>query len=772
MINQLTDFTKDGQKITLNYENGPMILTVLTPEIMRFFQDRGNASNSYAIEGDKEIKTDFTVKNKGDHIEIATAKLIVKAYDDEKIDVFDEQGNPLVVDYRGKRTPIDRQMDEEHLKLAESEGHDVDKLLGKHDADYYEVVKSLADDEEFYGLGDKTGYLNKRHYAYDNWNTDNPDPQVESFTRLYKSIPILLGLKNGHPYGIFFDNTYRNHIDLGKESNNYYYYSADNGNLDYYVIGGASLKAVVTNYTYLTGRVPMPQKWTLGYQQSRWGYSVSQKQVEKIAENLRKYDLPCDVLHLDIDYMKGYRVFTWRKDTYEAPEEFIKKMRKLGFRIITIIDPGVKKDDADYKIYQEGIEKGYFVKATDGTVYVNEVWPGDAVFPDFGRQKVRQWWAKNCKYLVDLGVSGIWDDMNEPASFRGEIPGDVVFHNEEEASTHNKMHNVYGHNMAKATYEGLKKYSGKRPFVITRAAYAGTQKFSTVWTGDNQSLWPHVQMMIPQLCNLGLSGFSFAGTDIGGFGADTTPELLTRWIEGALFSPLYRNHAALGTRSQEPWVFGESTLSIYRKYLKLRYRFIPYLYDEFYREGKTGLPVMRPLVLNYENDPHVYNMNDEYMVGEDILTAPVVQEGQTKRAVYLPEGEWIDFWNGVEYAGRNTILVDAPIDKLPLFIKKNTILPWGKEVSHISDEPDESMTFRVFGKKGKYVHYQDNGTDFKYQKGEYNLYKVKVNKDGSVKVKLEKHGFGPVYRRITVQLPNKKIEFKYKNGEYVRKQMR
>lgn len=771
MINQLTDFTKDGQKITLNYENGPMILTVLTPEIMRFFQDRGNASNSYAIEGDKEIKTDFTVKNKGDHIEIATAKLIVKAYDDEKIDVFDEQGNPLVVDYRGKRTPIDRQMDEEHLKLAESEGHDVDKLLGKHDADYYEVVKSLADDEEFYGLGDKTGYLNKRHYAYDNWNTDNPDPQVESFTRLYKSIPILLGLKNGHPYGIFFDNTYRNHIDLGKESNNYYYYSADNGNLDYYVIGGASLKAVVTNYTYLTGRVPMPQKWTLGYQQSRWGYSVSQKQVEKIAENLRKYDLPCDVLHLDIDYMKGYRVFTWRKDTYEAPEEFIKKMRKLGFRIITIIDPGVKKDDADYKIYQEGIEKGYFVKAADGTVYVNEVWPGDAVFPDFGRQKVRQWWAKNCKYLVDLGVSGIWDDMNEPASFRGEIPGDVVFHNEEEASTHNKMHNVYGHNMAKATYEGLKKYSGKRPFVITRAAYAGTQKFSTVWTGDNQSLWPHVQMMIPQLCNLGLSGFSFAGTDIGGFGADTTPELLTRWIEGALFSPLYRNHAALGTRSQEPWVFGESTLSIYRKYLKLRYRFIPYLYDEFYRETQTGLPVMRPLVLNYENDPHVYNLNDEYMVGEDILTAPVVQQGQTKRAVYLPKGEWIDFWNGVEYSGGNTILVDAPIDKLPLFIKKDTILPWGKEVDHISDEPDKDMTFRVFGNGGKYRHYQDNGVDFEYQKGEYNLYKVEVNKDGSVKVKLEKHGFGPVYCRITVQLPNKKIEFKYKNGEYVRKQM-
>lgn len=767
MVNKLINFIQDGQKLTVNYDNKPLILTVITPEIVRVFQDRGNASNSYAIDGDKSIKTDFKVKEKDGHVELSTAKLTVKIYDDEKIDVYDEKGNPLILDYRKKRTPIDRQMDEEHLKLAESEGHDVKNLLGAHDKDYYEIVKSLADDEQFYGLGDKTGFINKRHYAYDNWNTDNPDPQVESFTRLYKSIPILLGLKNKHPYGIFFDNTYRNHIDLGKESNDYYYYSAVDGNIDYYIIGGDSLKEVITNYTYLTGRVPMPQKWTLGYQQSRWGYSVSQKQVEKIAENLRKYDLPCDVIHLDIDYMNGYRVFTWRKDTYEKPADFVKKMRKLGFRIITIIDPGVKKDNHDYKIYQEGIEKGYFVKAPDGTVYVNQVWPGDSVFPDFGRKEVRKWWARNCKYLVDLGVSGIWDDMNEPASFKGEIPDNIVFHNEEEASTHKKMHNVYGHNMAKATYEGLKKYSGKRPFVITRAAYAGTQKFSTVWTGDNQSLWTHVQMMIPQLCNLGMSGFSFAGTDIGGFGADTTPELLTRWIEGALFSPLYRNHAALGTRSQEPWVFGEPTLSIYRKYLKLRYRFIPYLYDEFYRETKTGLPIMRPLVLNYENDPQVYNLNDEYMVGEDILAAPVVQEGQTKRAVYLPKGKWIDFWNGVEHAGKTTILVDAPIDKLPLFIKKNTILPWGKEVSHISDEPDESMTFRLFGKRGKYVHYQDNGTDFKYQKGEYNLYEVEVNKDGSVKVKLEKHGFGPVYRRITVQLPNKKVVFKYKNGKYV-----
>ena len=431
MANKLKNFIQDGQKVTLNYEDGELELRVLTPEIVRVFENRGNASNSYAIAGDKEIKTNFRIEEKDDHAELSTEKLFVKIYDDKKIDVYDEKDHPLIIDYRGERTPIDRQMDEEHKKLAESEGHEVAGSK-KEDKNYYEIVKKLASDEQFYGLGDKTGFLNKRHYAYNNWNTDDPAPQVESFPSLYKSVPILLGLKDGHPYGIFFDNTYRNHIDLGKESNDYYYYSAVDGNIDYYIIGGDSLKEIITNYTYLTGRVPMPQKWTLGYQQSRWGYSVSQKQVEKIAENLRKYDLPCDVLHLDIDYMRGYRVFTWRKDTYESPDKFIKKMRKLGFRIITIIDPGVKKDD-DYKIYKEGLEKGYFVKAPDGTVYVNEVWPGDAVFPDFGRKEVRKWWARNCKYLVDLGVSGIWDDMNEPASFRGEIPQDIVFHNEEEA---------------------------------------------------------------------------------------------------------------------------------------------------------------------------------------------------------------------------------------------------------------------------------------------------------------------------------------------------
>ena len=284
----------------------------------------------------------------------------------------------------------------------------------------------------------------------------------------------------------------------------------------------------------------MPQKWTLGYQQSRWGYSASQTEVQAIADNLKKYDLPCDAIHFDVDYMNGYRVFTWDHTKYADPQKFIARLKARGIKVVPIIDPGVKQDP-DYPVYTTGVAQNYFVKTPTGEVYINKVWPGDSAFPDFGRPAVRQWWANNTKFLTDLGVAGIWNDMNEPASFDGEIPENTAFYDQDQPATHRKMHNVYGHNMAQATYEGLKQHQGKRPFVITRAAYAGTQKYATVWTGDNRSMWPHLQMMIPQLCNLGLSGFSFVGTDIGGFASDTSPELLTRWSEAAILSPLFRN---------------------------------------------------------------------------------------------------------------------------------------------------------------------------------------------------------------------------------------
>jgi len=474
---------------------------------------------------------------------------------------------------------------------------------------------------------------------------------------------------------------------------------------------------------------------------------------------MKKNDLPCDAIHFDVDYMRGYRVFTWDKAKYADPKKFVSSLKGQGIKVIPIIDPGVKQDP-DYDKYAEGIKNNYFVKTPAGKVYINKVWPGDSAFPDFGRPDVRKWWANNNKFLTDMGVGGVWIDMNEPATFEGEIPDDVVFNDQDTPSTHKKMHNVYGHNMAKATYTGLKAQQGKRPYVITRAAYAGTQKYSTVWTGDNRSMWPHIQMMIPQLCNLGLSGFSFVGTDIGGFASDTSAELLTRWIEAAIFSPLLRNHAAMGTRHQEPWSFGEPTLSIYRKYLKLRYRFIPYLYDLFAQESTNGLPIMRPLVLNYPEDTRVRDLDDEFMVGDNVLVAPIVQKSKLNRTVYLPAGNWIDFWNNREYPGNQDILVDAPLDKLPLFIKKDTLLPWGQEVSHVAETPDTTMTFKAFGQNASYEHYQDNGSDFNYEDGEFNRYLVTV-KDGDVNISLTHSGFKPVYQTITVDLPAKSVTLTY-----------
>lgn len=759
-MSQLPKYNQTGQTIIFAFPNHDLQLSVLTSAIIRVFENRGDPGQSYAIEGKKEQPTDFALKAVGDHYELTTADLLVKIDSEQHVDIYDATGNPLAIDYRGKRQLLDKGVDKVHERLVEAEGHSVSGSTTGADSSYYQVVKSLASDEHLYGLGDKTGYLDKRGFEYDNWNTDNPAPQMENFTKLYKSIPVMYGLKNGHPYGLFFDNPYKSHFDMGKESPNYYFYSAVDGNLDYYVLGGKTLKEVVSNYTYLTGRVPLPQKWTLGYQQSRWGYSASQQEVQEIADSLKKYDIPCDAIHFDVDYMRGYRVFTWDKDKYQGdPKKFVTSLKKQGIKAIPIIDPGVKKDP-DYDVYVDGIKKGYFVKSPDGKVYINKVWPGDSTFPDFGRPEVRKWWAHNDKFLTDIGVGGIWNDMNEPASFEGPIPDEVVFSDQDRQSTHKKMHNVYGHNMAKATYDGLKKYQDKRPYVVTRAAYAGTQKYSTVWTGDNRSIWPHIQMMIPQLCNLGMSGFSFAGTDIGGFGSDTNAELLTRWIEAAVFSPLMRNHAAMGTRHQEPWSFGEPTLSIYRKFVKLRYRFIPYLYDLFEKGTKSGLPVMRPLVLNYDNDPRVRDLNDEFMVGDSVLVTPIVEKSETKRLVYLPAGDWVDFWNNRQYTGNQDIVVNAPLDKLPLFIKKNTILPWGNPVDHISDEPDKTMTFKVFGDQGSYDHYQDDGTDFKYQAGEFNHYTLSVN-DDQVSVQLPHHGFKPAYKKITVELPDKQVILSY-----------
>ena len=590
-----------------------------------------------------------------------------------------------------------------------------------------EVVKEMGQTVAFYGLGDMTGFLNKKGYAYELWNTDNPMPHVDSFKALYKSIPFMIAKQQDSVYGIFMDNTCHLYWDFGKESSDYYYFAADGGNLNYYFYAGDSIKEIVSAYTAMTGTVPIPQMWTLGYHQSRWGYE-SNRDILEVAEKMRECEIPCDAIHFDIDYMEQFKVFTFNREKYGEPEELMRTLADKGFKAVAILDPGVKVEER-YEIYEEGKKNDYFAVKQDGEIYTNAVWPGEAAYPDFGRTKVRQWWIEKEKRLVDYGFRGIWNDMNEPAGFDGEIPSDIIFCDEDKKSTHAQMHNVYGHLMSKAAYEGLQKHDKKRPFVITRACYAGSQRYTSTWTGDNHSIWTHLQMAIPQLCNLGMSGMGFSGTDIGGFGSDATSELLIRWMQLGCFSPLCRNHSSKVGIYQEPWQFDENTCQIYKKFVELRYRLLPYIYDCFCNMGKTGIPVMRPVVMEYEDDPNTWELNDEFMLGDRILISPVITQGSRKKMVYLPKGDWIDYETGEMMTGPVYFIKNAPLDVCPIYVKAGTILPNYPVQQYVGEKEIEELILHVYPGTGNYFHYQDDGETFNYRQGIYNLYHFSISEN-------------------------------------------
>lgn len=743
MLGKRISYEVKESKVLIQFEEGPAEISAVREDIINVFIPFETAEHrSKAIEGDKMQPVVLTVSVEAGALVIETRMLTVKVYDNCCVDFYGKDGTLLCADSREGRK-FTEQVSERFIEFLKAEGHYVPENT---DFNYpVQVVKRMEGDEKFYGLGDKTGFLNKRDYEYENWNSDIPQAHTESYKALYKSVPFLITLRESAVYGLFFDNTYKSYINLGKENQGYYFYGADEGNLDYYFIGGMEMTDIVKGYTYLTGTTPLPQLFTLGYHQSRWGYE-SAEDIREVAKKYRELKIPCDTIHFDIDYMDGYRVFTWNEKDFGKPGDIIQEIAKDGFKTVTIIDPGVKQDEG-YLKYDEGIANGYFAKTPEGEVYVNAVWPGDSVYPDFGSERVRSWWADNQEYLTGLGVRGVWNDMNEPASFRGELPKDVVFTDEDRPSTHAAMHNVYGHLMSKATYEGLRKADDKRPFVITRACYAGSQKYTTVWTGDNQSLWPHLQMAIPQLCNLGLSGFAFAGTDVGGFGADCTAELLCRWVQVGAFSPLFRNHSSKGSSYQEPWQFDDKTVEINRKFIELRYRLIPYFYDLFRECEQTGLPIIRPLVLHYEKDPETWNLNGEFLVGEHMLVAPVLEQGMTKKLVYLPEGVWYAFESRKEYQGGQYYMVDAPLDTCPVFVKEGSMIPTYELVQYTGEKAYDILKLLVFPGKGSYVHYQDNGVDFSYRGGAYNLYEFTNPGDGEVSVQRLHEGYVP-YREI------------------------
>ena len=587
------------------------------------------------------------------------------------------------------------------------------------------LYKRREEGERYFGCGERTSGLEKTGSYQIFWNVDPPLGHTASFNNLYASIPFTLSLANGRSYGLLFDNPGRVEFDLALEDEGRAYYGAEGGNLVYYVFCGPTPAEVLSGYTELTGRTPMPPLWSLGNQQCRYSY-MDEAEVREVARNFREREIPCDVIYLDIHYMDGYRVFTWNDERFPDPEGLISDLGEQGFRVVTIVDPGVKVAE-NYDVYAEGRERDLFCKKRDGEEYHNAVWPGVCAFPDFTNPETREWWGDNHRALLDRGVAGIWCDMNEPSHFiprNSTMPGHVVHPGGPggEPRLHAQVHNAYGSLMARAAREGLLKLRpGERPFVITRAGYAGLQRHALQWTGDNSSWWEHLWMSMPQLQNLGLSGVAWTGVDVGGFWGDSNGELLARWTEFGAFQPFCRNHTAIGTRRQEPWAFGEPYESVCREMLKLRQRLVPYLYTVFEECHRRGSPILRPLLFEYPEDETTYTADDEFLVGEALLVAPITRPGTEHRHVYLPRGCWFHYWTGERFDGPAHVLVHAPLGEPPLYVRANTAVPMGPEMAHTGEKATNPLTLLLYPTEGadESTLYEDAGDGFGYEEGEY-----------------------------------------------------
>ena len=614
-----------------------------------------------------------------------------------------------------KKNPVRLIIKDQHGRVLVEE-----KQLGLywHGREEVACYKEMKQGERFYGFGEKTSFLDKRGEKMTMWNTDVYAPHNPQIDALYQSVPFYVGLSDEGAYGLFFDNTHKTTFDL-KSSQNTLSFSAEAGLLDYYVFAGPTMKDVLQQYTFLTGTTPLPPKWALGYHQSRFSYETDSEVRDMIA-TFREKDIPLDAIYLDIHYMDEFRVFTFDKKRFPNPKKLINDAKEAGVRVIPIVDPGVKWD-LNFSVFKDGIKNNLFCKYIDGQLFSGDVWPGKSVFPVYTKMETKKWWGDLHTYYTDMGIEGIWNDMNEPAVFTETMTMDldVLHENDGDPRSHKELHNVYGLLMGEATYEGLEKQlNGKRPFILTRAGFSGVQRYAAVWTGDNRSFWEHLQMSIPMCLNLGMSGIAFCGTDVGGFAHDTTGELLARWTQVGAFTPFFRNHSADRTIRQEPWSFGQQIEDIVKKYIEVRYRFLPYMYQLFHETSKSGIPIMRPLILEYPNDKKVENCSDQFLVGSDLLVAPIMTPETTHRAVYLPEGRWFDYWTGKQYVGGQHHLIYAPLDTLPLFVREGAILPLGK-VKTSTEVKDEMIEFHLYGlqSEGSYTYYEDDEATVAYQDG-------------------------------------------------------
>lgn len=581
--------------------------------------------------------------------------------------------------------------------------------------------RKLFQDEKFIGLGEKTGPLNRRGQAYVNWNRDIP-AYSDREDPLYQSIPFFIGIHDSLTYGIFLDNSFKTLFNFGASTDDLFsFFSAARGEMDYYFFGAGSVAGILEDYTWLTGRMPLPPYWSLGYQQSRWGY-YPESEVMSVALKFREKQIPCDVIYFDIDYMDKYKIFTWHPGRFPHPEEMIGKLHEMGFHPVVIIDPGIKIEHG-YSAYEEGILGDCFIRYPGGQLYTGNVWPGRCHFPDFTNEKTRLWWGKQFQPMISQGIQGFWNDMNEPSAWGQSIPDIVEFNFDGHGATMAEAHNIYGLEMARATYEGTcALMDGRRPFILTRAGFSGIQRYSAVWTGDNSATDDDLLQGVRLMTSMGLSGISFTGSDVGGFIGSPKRELFLRWLSVGVFTPFFRIHSEVNSLDQEPWSFGEGSESMARSMINFRYRLLPYLYSMFHKSSHSGLPIARSLAIDYTYDPKIYDWNyqNEYLFGDAFLVAPVTSIQQFQK-VYLPEGDWYRFSNQTPFKGNTEVIVDAPLDDLPVFVKAGSIVPLQSVVQYTDESPSTVLEIRIYNgeRESSFNLYEDDGTTYNYETGDF-----------------------------------------------------
>ncbi len=640
----------------------------------------------------------------------------------------------------------------------------------------YVFTYKMGEDDIVYGLGEAIRGINKRGWVYESHCSDNPN-HVESVRSLYAAHNFFV-VDGEETFGVFFDAPQKVQFDIGYSVREEIKVSIWEG-IGYalYIIEGESQKDIIKQFRRLIGRSYIPPKWAFGYGQSRWGYE-NEADIREVAKKYKEKNFPIDSIYMDIDYMERFKDFTVDKEKFRDLKKLSDDMRAEGIHLVPIIDAAVKVEEG-YSVYEEGMEKGYFCKDENEEEFVVGVWPGKSLFPDFLNEEAREWFGNCYKTLLDEGIEGFWNDMNEPAIFYSEKHLKEVFEQLEEYKKknldlynffgmrdlagktanryedycsfyhnykgekirHDKVHNIYGAHMTRAAGEAFERLEPeKRILLYSRASYIGAHRYGGVWMGDNQSWWSHILLNLQMLPSLNMCGFMYTGADLGGFGADTTQDLMMRWLQLGVFTPLMRNHSALGTREQELYRFGDE--DSFRSILELRYALLPYLYSEFMKAVLNDEMMFKPLAFEYPNDTAARNVEDQLLVGESIMIAPIYKQNAKGRYVYLPEEMKLyrvrstkDMDIEILEAGHH--YVSANLNEVLIFVRKNHIVPLAKEGNCVDKTDCNNLRLLNFIKEeASYELYDDDGYTKNYDMDKH-ITKISVNLDGYIKVEGE-----------------------------------